>query len=108
MRDGIPESTDPERRAEAEENRVEAADWVHDLPAKAKEDRQPAQTGSQSRPGPARPKVCTKLEGPWADGVGCRAAALWLHEAISADRRGVMLSGDGKALVFDKSRDRTG
>jgi hypothetical protein len=102
VRDGIPESTDPKRRAEAEENRVEAADWVHRLPPKAKDTGSPRDWFTVEA-GASPPEVCTKVEGLWADGVDAGAAALWLHEAIKADRRGVMLSGNGKALVFDKS-----
>ncbi len=102
IRDGISESTDPERRAEAEANRVVAEDWVHKLPGK------PAKTGTAHEwfaveSGASPPKVCKALEGPWAEGIHAPRAAVWLHEAIVADGTGVLLWGDGKALVVDKS-----
>ncbi len=102
VRDGISESAEPARRAEAEENRVAAADWVAKLPEK------PKKTGDTDEwfkvePGAGSPKVCARLEGPWAVDVEAAAAAVWLHEAIAADRRAILLSGDDKALVVDKS-----
>ncbi len=36
IRDAIPEADQPERRAEAEENRAREAGWVHELPEKPK------------------------------------------------------------------------
>jgi hypothetical protein len=102
VRDGISELADPERRAEAEEKRVEAADWVHTLPPKAKKSGN-AREWFTVESGAGPPKICTELGGLWAEGVDAAAAALWLHETIKPDRRSIMLSGDNKALVVDKS-----
>ncbi len=102
IRDGISESAEPERRADAEASRVLAEDWVHKLPPK------PAKSGGardwfavESAASP--PRVCKALEGPWAEDVHAATAAVWLHEAIVAEGLGVLLWGDGEALVVDKS-----
>ncbi len=102
IRDGMSESGDHVRRAQAEANQIEAADWVDKLPLK------PWNTGKARdwfavERGASPPKVCTKLEGPWAKGIDATGARLWLHEAIVADSDAVLLSGDGKPLVVDKS-----
>jgi Domain of unknown function (DUF4350) len=102
IRDGISESAEPERRAEAETNRMAAEDWVHRLPQKPKKAGN-ARDWFAVESGASVPKICTKLEGPWADGIDAASAALWLHEGIVADRRSVLLYGDGKPLVVDKS-----
>ena len=78
IRDAISESDDPERRAQAEENRSREAGWVTELPEK------PKKTGDAREwfgvePGAGPPKVCTQLGGPWAQDVdasaGCRVAS---------------------------------
>jgi hypothetical protein len=102
IHDGISESADPARRAEAESNRAEASSWVLRLPAK------PAKTGDafdwfKVESGASPPRVCTRLGGPWAKDVDAAAAAVWLHEAIAREPRSTLLSGDDKALVVDKS-----
>jgi hypothetical protein len=102
VRDGISESGDPARRAEAEENRVAAADWVFKLPEKPKKTGD-AHDWFKVEALAGSPKVCTKLEGPWAEDVDAAAAAVWVHEAMARDRRAMLLGGDDKALVVDKS-----
>ncbi|MFI5455157.1 MAG: hypothetical protein ACHRXM_06860 [Isosphaerales bacterium] len=102
VREGISETAEPDRRAEAQEKRTAAADWVSRLPPKA-------ETGAL--PGPlfaveaalVPPRVCTRLSGPWAEGIVATAAALTLHEPLRPDRQGILLEGDGKAFVLEKS-----
>ena len=75
MRDGLTDSSDADRRAEAEEKRNAAADWVDKLPAKAKPAADPREwfeTDTAWNP----PRACTKLSGPWADGIDAAAAGL--------------------------------
>jgi hypothetical protein len=102
VRDSTSENSEPERRAEAEEKRKDAANWVDRLPGKHEKTGNPTDWFTVEKT-TAAPKVCTKLEGLWAEAIDPAAAALPLHEAIESDRRCVMLSGDGKPLVLDKS-----
>jgi uncharacterized protein DUF4350 len=102
VRDSLSEATEADRRTEAEEKRGDAANWVDRLPHK------PKKTGNREdwftvESAAGSPKVCAKLEGLWAEGIDARAAALTLHEAIQSDRRSILLSGDDKPLVLDKS-----
>jgi hypothetical protein len=92
-----------ESRLEAQERHVESADWVSRLPRKATDAADPAQwfeVDTAITP----PLVCTKLDGPWAEGIDAHAAALSLHEPLKTDRRCILLEGDGKPLVADKSK----
>ncbi len=73
IRDGFAESGDRGRRAEAEANLIEAADWVEKLPSK------PWNTGRAHdwfavERGASPPEVCTKLEGPWAKDIDSAGA----------------------------------
>jgi hypothetical protein len=91
-----------ESRLEAEERRRESADWVSRLPRKATPAADPTQwfeVDSANRP----PVVCTKLDGPWAEGIDVNGAALPLHEPLKTDRRCILLEADGKPFVADKS-----
>jgi hypothetical protein len=100
--DGPVASSDPARKAQADEERAAAADWVDRLPKKAK-----AAAGSREwfdvdtawQP----PRVCKKLSGPWADGVDPVAAALTVHEPLKTVSGLVLLAGDGKPLVVEKT-----
>jgi len=102
IRDGLAEASDSDRRAEAEENRSREAGWVGRLPAKAKDAADPAAWFTMGEPSNP-PHVCTKLSGEWAAGVDAAAAALTLHEPLKSASRCVLLEGDGKPLVIDKS-----
>ncbi len=102
VRDSLSETADPERRAEAEEKRSDASSWVDRLPPKREKTGNPQDWFTVETAAPA-PKVCAKLEGLWAEGIDAAAAALPLHDAIQSDRRCIMLSGDDKPLVLDKS-----
>ena len=105
VRDDLTDSSAVSRRAEAEEKRSAAADWVAKLPKKAK----PAadlgewfETQTEWNP----PRVCSKLSGPWAAEVDARAAALTVHEPLKSARGFILLEGDGKPLVIDKAIGR--
>lgn len=102
VRDGLSEATEPDRRADAEEKRVAAVDWVSKLPAKAKtaaDSRRWFAVDTEWKP----PRVCTKLGGSWAQEIDATAAALPLHEPLGPDGRVILLEGEGKAFVLDKS-----
>ena len=93
VRDGIAETARPDRRAEAEEKRAEAADWVARLPKKPEKTASPSdwfKVETASTP----PKVCTKLEGAWAEDVDAAAAALTVHESVHSEHGRILLSGD--------------
>ena len=99
----FPKSTEPDRRAEAEEKRSRRRRLG--LRA-AREGRRPPPNpgvGSRSTTAWQPPRVCTKLSGPWAEEIDATAAALPLHEPLGPDGRRVLLEGDGKAFVLDKS-----
>jgi len=102
VRDGLDEKSEPDRRAEAEEKRIAAADWVARLPSKAKAGAE-AESWFAVDAGSNPPRVCTRLTGPWAGEIDATAAALPLHEPLRPDRQVVLLEGDGKPLVLDKS-----
>jgi len=102
VREGISETAEPDRRAEAEEKRMAAADWVSRLPPKAKTGADPrAWFAVDAALSP--PRVCTTLSGFWVEKIDAAAAALTLHEPLKRDRPGILLEGDGKAFVLEKS-----
>jgi len=107
VREGLPDSAEPDRSAQAEEKRSAAADWVSRLPPKAKTAAEQGRWFAVDTAwGP--PRVCTKLSGPWAERIDATAAALPLHEPLRADGQFAFLEGDGKAFVLDKSSGGAG
>jgi len=102
VRDGLAGPAESDRRTEADEKRIVAADWVSRLPAKAKTGADP-QTWFAVDAALVPPRVCTKLTGSWAEELDATAAALTLHEPLRHEPQGVLLAGDGKAFVLDKS-----
>jgi hypothetical protein len=102
LEEQLSDPTQEESRLEAQEKRLESADWISRLPkqaAKAAPSEQWFECDSAITP----PTVCTKLGGPWAEGIDARAAALPVHEPLKSDKRCILLEGDGKPLVADKS-----
>jgi hypothetical protein len=102
VRDGLDETVDHDRRADAEEKRAAAVDWVASLPKK------PEKTGSardwfkvETASNP--PKICTKLEGEWAENVDAATALLTVHESVHSEHGRVLLSADSKPLVLDNT-----
>ena len=110
VRDGISKTADPERYNEAEAKRVAAAIETTSPPDKAEnsQPKKPKPTGNphdwfKTEAVSPAPKICTKLEGPWAKDIDAAAAGLSLHDAVISDDRSVLLSSEGKPLVLDKS-----
>ena len=101
VRDDLTDSSESSRRAEAEEKRSAAADWVDRLPRKAKPAADLAEW-FEAESGWNPPRVCTKLSGPWAAGIDAEAAGLTVHEPLKTARGSILLVGDGKALIVDK------
>jgi hypothetical protein len=96
--DDLAELTDTEALDEARRSLAEAADWFQKLPAKSSAPADAATWfGVESAFDP--PRTCTSLTGPWAAGVEARAAALSLHEPLTASGSAVLLAGDGKPMV---------
>ena len=91
------------RRAEADEKRAEAENWVADLPPKA---GTAADAGDWFGVDTAwnPPRVCARLSGPWAEGIDAAAAGLTLHEPLQSKHGSVLLEGDGKPFVLQRSR----
>jgi plasmid stabilization system protein ParE len=108
VRDGLPDSPlAAERRAEAEEKRAEAENWVAVLPPRARTAADPALWfGVDSAWNP--PRVCSRLSGPWAEGIDAAAAGLTLHEPLQSKHGSVLLEGDGKSFVLERSRPGEG
>ncbi len=101
VRDGISKAADPERYDEAEAKRVAAAIETTS-PHKKQEKTGNPHDWFKTDAVSSMPKICTKLEGPWAEDIDAPAAALSLHDALISDDRSVLLSGEGKPLVLDK------
>jgi hypothetical protein len=53
--------------------------------------------------GPAHdpPITCQTVDGPWARNIDAGAAALTLHEPLTADREDILLEGDGQVLAME-------
>ncbi|MGO9469204.1 MAG: hypothetical protein ACLQIB_42550 [Isosphaeraceae bacterium] len=90
----------PEEKAR--ESLGEAASRARRLAARS---AHPADAGTWFEMDSARepPRACTILSGPWAAGVDAAAVALVLHEPLKAKGGRVLLAGDGKAFVIEKS-----
>jgi hypothetical protein len=101
VRDDLTASSGADRRAEAEEKRIEAADWVGRLPTKSKPVADPREW-FEAETAWNPPRVCTKLSGPWAEGIDARAAGLTVHEPLKTARGLILLTGDDKPLVVEK------
>ncbi len=105
VRATLTESSDEVRRAEAEEKRNAAANWVDKLPAKANPGADPrCWFGTDTAWNP--PRACTRLSGPWADGIDAAAAGLIVHEPLKTARGLRLLECDGKPLVIEKGIGR--
>jgi hypothetical protein len=100
--EGVGAGGDPLRKADAEESRDRAADWVYHLPKKAKTAAAPREWFEVGTPW-IPPRACKKLDGPWANGIDATAAALTVHEPFKTGRGLVLLEGDGKPLVVEKT-----
>jgi hypothetical protein len=107
VRDGINQTADPDRHAEAEEKRSATVNWVAELPKKPEKIANPDdwfKVEFVANP----PRVSTKLEGEWAKDVDAAAAALPVHESIHSRRGRILLSGDSKPLALDLSAQSPG
>lgn len=105
VRDELADPNNAARRAEAEQERSKAEDWVAKLPSKAH-----AAAGSRdwfaADSALSPPRECTKLGGPWAEGLDAAAAKVTIHEPLKTTRGIVLLEGDGKPLVIEKTIGR--
>jgi hypothetical protein len=102
VRDGVAAGAQPARRAEAEDEREAASDWVGRLPSKARSAADPVtwfKVGAPVYP----PRACTSLGGSWAATVDAERAALPLHEPLEGRGARVLTDGEDRTLVLDKS-----
>jgi hypothetical protein len=99
--EGAVAQADPARKAEAEEHRADAADWLDRLPKKAAPSA-PAGPWFGVDTAWLPPRVCKKLSGPWATDIDAAKAAITVHEPLKADRGRTLLEEDGKPLVVEK------
>jgi hypothetical protein len=100
--EGLPAGDEP-RRAAAQRLHDEAADWVARLPARPAETFDSAgwfRTAAAFDP----PRICTRLGGPWSEGIDAAGALLTLHEALEAKSAHVLLRADDRPLVIQESR----
>jgi len=99
----LEQTTDDEALEGARESLAGAADWFRRLPAKSSAPADPAswfEVDSAWDP----PRICTSVSGPWGAGADAHALGLTLHEPIKAKGGTVLLTGDHKAFVIEKSR----
>jgi hypothetical protein len=102
LRDARAEVPQEESELQAEDHRLDPPQRNSRLPGKPARLADPQEWfGVDVAQNP--PIVCTKLDGPWSEGIDARAAALPVHEPLKTDSRCILLSGDGKPLVADKS-----
>jgi len=95
--------TDESQAAEdARESLGKAVDWARRLAAKSTHPAD-ATTWFEVDSPQEPPRTCTTLSGPWAAGVDPDAVALVLHEPLKSKGGTVLLAGDGKAFVIEKS-----
>ena len=101
-----PSPREPDRRAEAEDNarrgRRLGRAGCRRRPRTAADPRH----GSRSRPPGIRPESCTKLSGPWAEGIDAAAAALDRARATQGERRARPAGGRRQAAGPGKDVDR--
>jgi hypothetical protein len=107
VRDGLPEQSRADRRAEAEEKRSDAIGWVSRLPPKAKNGADHLTWFGPGTPFDP-PRVCARLSGPWAADLDGAAAALPLHEPLAGPGDRVLMDGDDKTFVLDQTRSGRG
>jgi hypothetical protein len=98
----LDQATETEALEEAREALRKAVDWYRNWPAKS---ATPADAASWFEVDAAwqPPRICTSVSGPWAAGIDARAIGLTLHEPLKAKGGTVLLAGDGKAFVIEKS-----
>ncbi len=82
--------------------------WANDLPARPAKVAPAAQWFATSPP-PKEPMIVQVLEGPWAEGVDARLAAVTRHDGLRAeDGEDVVLAGDGTPLAMTWTLDNGG
>ncbi len=96
----FPKGGDPATLRRLERHRDLSKAWAGDLPPRS---RTPARAEdwfpAAANPGP--PTTCRTLQGPWADGVDARAAAVASHATFRAEQgETVLLDGDGSTLAM--------
>lgn len=95
-----PKDAKPEAIARATRRRDQAKGWVGELPPRPKELAGEAEWFAFG-PKPPSATPCQTLEGPWAEGVDAKLAAISKHEAFKVEPdEPVLLSADGAPLVI--------
>jgi hypothetical protein len=104
----VPATGQEELKAKIERRLANTEDWVSHIGSPA-EDQADAATwfGVDAKAKDA--KVVKALEGPWSDGIEAKAAALPVHQGLTAEfSENVLLRGDGSVLALDWSTDNEG
>jgi hypothetical protein len=101
----LPADAPADRRSQATALRDAARSWPLHLPPEAK-----ALAGSEEWFAVEAPKVntvtvCAVLGGPWGRGIDAAKAALPRHQTLKVGPERVLLTGDGRALAMDWSRN---
>jgi hypothetical protein len=95
----LPPGTTERFRQDAEKRRNATKFWVDELPASTKH-AAASPDWFALVPNPKSPTTCTKLQGPWAEAVDAKSAAITKHQALKPQPgEEVLLSGDGEALA---------
>jgi hypothetical protein len=99
----LPTGTMPDQVEQVTRNRDAAKPWAGSLPPKPKD---PAEEDSwfAFEKNPGDPIACQMLDGPWAEGVDVKAAAVSKHEAFDPEfDETMLLIGDGSPLAISWS-----
>ena len=100
-----PKDAKPEVIDQIKKKRDKAKPWVGELPPKPKEVARVADWFALE-PKPAAPSTCKTLDGPWAEGVDAKAAAISKHEVFKVEPdEPVLLRGEGSPLAISWTLD---
>ena len=100
-----PSNASPGHVRQVERNRDHSKSWAGETPREAKETAKDEEWFAL-RPKPPLPSTCKSLEGPWAEGIDAKAAAITKHDGFKAsESEPVLLSGDGLPLVISWTLD---
>jgi len=100
----LPPGTPAEEVDRVKRKRDLSRTWIVDLPPKSKTPARAVEWFAVD-PGPPSPAPSKALEGPWADGVDIKAAAIPRHGGFKVEQEDILLSGDGSPLVMTWTLD---
>ena len=96
-----PRDAKPELLDRLKQNLEQSQGWVGNLPPRPKTPAKLIEWFAVD-PKPSAPSTCQRLEGPWAEGIDVKSAAISKHEGfrVDEDDQPVLLRGDGSPLAI--------